>query len=320
MKLALLFPGQASQYVGMGRDLVALSDEARAVFALADEVSGLEVYRVCLEGPESLLTETEYAQVAVVATSIAALQVFRQWAAAHLPPLAIAYCAGHSVGEFSALAAAGALSPRVALELVSHRAALMGKTCRQIDGTMAAVFGLDEVVLMGICGEALGATGEVVEIANINAPDQIVISGHRNAVSYASERALAAGAKRVVPLKVAGPFHSEYMRPAANKFAEYVASAPIWPPAVPVVLNRTALPSTDPEELRRELVAQIYSPVRWAESVKLMHDNGCDVFIEVGPGQVLTGLAKRTISGARFLNVQDRPSLESTIETLQKMY
>lgn len=318
MKIGLLFPGQASQYVGMGQDLKALGPEIAQIFALADSATGLPISRVCAEGPESTLTETEYAQPAVVAVSIAAFLVFRQQALSRLPSLPVAYCAGHSVGEFSALVAAGALDPGAALDLVARRAALMGEACRETDGAMAAVFGLDEVVLMGICGEALGATGQVVEIANLNSPDQVVISGHRNAVSYASERALAAGAKRVIPLKVAGAFHSDYMRSAAARFSPFVQAAPMRPPAVPVVLNRTATPSTDVQEIRDELVTQLFSPVHWSESLDYMARHGCDTLIELGPGQVLSGLARRTVRGVRTLNIQDRASLEATLEALQE--
>ncbi len=318
MKIGLLFPGQASQYVGMGQELKALSSEAAQVFDLADSAAGLPISRVCAEGPEATLTETEYAQPAVVAVSIAAFLVFRRQAISRLPSLPVAYCAGHSVGEFSALVAAGALDPGPALDLVARRAALMGEACRETDGTMAAVFGLDEAVLMGICGEAMGATGQVVEIANLNSPDQIVISGHRDAVSYASERAVAAGAKRVIPLKVAGAFHSDYMRSAAAKFAPFVQAAPMRPPAVPVVLNRTATPSTDVQEIRDELVTQLFSPVHWSESLDYMVRHGCDTLIELGPGQVLSGLARRTVRGVRILNVQDRASLEATLDALDQ--
>ena len=247
----------------MGVDLREASPQARAIFEQVDRITSLAISRLCAEGPLEQLTPTEVAQPAVVATSLAALAVLRE----RIPGLEPAAVAGHSVGELAACVAAGALDEGGALELVAARALAMAAACVEVDGTMAAVIGLDEPALQTVCEEASAEDGSV-ELANLNAPGQLVISGERQAVARAGEGARAAGARRVLPLAVGGPFHSRYMRPAA-------------------------------EALRDELLVQVYSPVRWSASLGRLAALGCDRFLEVGPGTVLAGLVKRSLPEAR---------------------
>jgi [acyl-carrier-protein] S-malonyltransferase len=277
----------------MGADLRAASAEARRIFELADHITGLPVARVCAEGPLERLTETEVAQPAVVATSLAALAVLRE----SRPPEAAAV-AGHSVGEFAAYVAAGVLTPEDALGLVAIRARAMASACKAVDGTMAAVIGLDEPALRAAC-EAASHNGSSVELANLNSPGQLIVSGARDAIERVAERARAAGARRVLPLNVGGPFHSVYMRPAAASLAAAAAETSFSPARVPVVLNASAEATRDPHALRQELEVQVYSPVRWIDSLQRLAALGCDRFLEVGPGQVLAGLVRRTLPAAR---------------------
>lgn len=304
--LALLFPGQASQAVGMGVDLRARSRQARDLFALADRVTGLPITRLCEEGPLEQLTATEAAQPAVVVTSLAALAVLRDELGEDPAPLAVA---GHSVGELAAYVAAGALDAEAALRLVHERAQAMMAACAAVDGTMAAVLGLDEEPLRAACEAATQRDGSV-EVANLNAPGQLVISGERRAVERAAERAKAAGARRVLPLVVGGPFHSAYMQPAAERLARAVAAAPLRDAQVPVVVNVTAREADRADDLRAELAAQVSAPVRWSDTLRRLAALGCDRFLEVGPGQVLAGLVKRTLPEARVASFGHPATLE----------
>lgn len=315
MSYALLFPGQGSQRVGMADGLYDLSPETRALFAAADAVIGQPLSRVVAEGPPERLTDTRLAQPAIVATSLAALAALRARLQAAEAP-APAFCAGHSVGELAALAAAEAIEPPVALRLVARRAALMGEACAGVDGAMAAVFGLGEPTLAALCRQASDATGKSVEIANLNAPDQLVVSGHRAAITWLEQHGLERGIRRLMALNVGGPFHSTYMRPAAEAFAAALAEAPFRPPRVPVVLNRTARPTTDPDEIRRHLAAQVAAPVRWSESLRAMGAAGCTLFLEVGPSQVLSGLVRRTLPEARTVSVHDEAGLATAADAV----
>jgi [acyl-carrier-protein] S-malonyltransferase len=292
--LALLFPGQASQAVGMGVDLVQASGQARRLFELADAVTGLPISRLCAEGPLDRLTATDIAQPAVVTTSLAALAVLRE----QEPGVNFVATAGHSVGELAAYVAAGVLGEETALNLVHTRAQAMAAACATIDGGMAAVIGLDEQSLRQACLAASDAEG-CVEVANLNAPGQLIVSGARTAIDRLGPLARAAGARRLLPLNVGGPFHSVYMRPAADAFAEAVDAAEFGAASVPVVLNTTAQPTTDVEALREELRVQLYSPVRWIDSLRSLAALGCHRFLEVGPGTVVGGLVKRTLPEAR---------------------
>jgi [acyl-carrier-protein] S-malonyltransferase len=277
----------------MGTDLQAASVEAKRLFALADEVTGLPISQVSAEGPLERLTETDIAQPAVVATSLAALAFLENELT--LRPTAVA---GHSVGEYAAYVAIGVLDAESALRLVHTRAQAMAAACRTVDGTMAAVIGLDEAPLRAAC-EASSRDGSSVVVANLNAPGQLIVSGARDAIERLKQGAKAAGARRVLPLNVGGPFHSVYMRPAANVLAEAIRATVLRRANIPVVLNASAQATQDPPELRQELEIQVYSPVRWIESLQRLAQLGCDRFLEVGPGQVLAGMVRRTLPDVR---------------------
>ena len=294
----------------MATDLRAHSAQARRMFELADELTGLPVSRLCAEGPLDRLTETDVAQPAVVATSLAALAVLRERV-----ELRSEATAGHSVGEFAAYVAAGVLTPEDALRLVSARAHAMASACKSVDGTMAAVIGLDEAALRAAC-EAATHNGSSVEVANLNSPGQLIVSGARDAIERVAQQARAAGARRVLPLNVGGPFHSVYMRPAADVLAGAIAETTFRPAEIPVVLNASAQASQDPQTLRHELVVQVYSPVRWIETLVCLARLGCNRFLEIGPGQVLAGLVRRTLPDARvasFGSPGDLPAAEALI-------
>jgi [acyl-carrier-protein] S-malonyltransferase len=310
--LALLFPGQASQAIGMGTDLQQRSADARRLFGLADEVTGLPIARLCAEGPLERLTETEVAQPAVVTTSLAALAVLREELFHDLDAGAVA---GHSVGEFAAYVAAGVLEAEAALRLVQVRARAMAAACANVDGSMSAVIGLDEAALRAACTTA-SLSGSSVEVANMNAPGQLVVSGTRDALERIADHARAGGARRVLPLKVGGPFHSMYMRPAADALREALDRTPLRRADIPVVVNANAQATQDPDELRHELAVQVYSAVRWIETLERLAELGCDRFLEVGPGTVLAGLVRRTLPAARVANfggVSDLPDVCSLL-------
>ncbi len=307
MTLALLFPGQASQAVGMGVELRAANAEARRLFTLADEVTGLPIAASCAAGPLERLTATEVAQPAVVVTSLAALAVLRAEMGERLEYVAVA---GHSVGELAACVAAGAIDAEEALTLVNARATAMAEACGCVDGTMAAVLGLDEEPLRQACEKASRADGSAV-VANLNAPGQLVISGERFAVERAGQLAREAGARRVLPLNVGGPFHSAYMRPAAGTMAQAAAGAPIREAQVPIVANVSAREICTADEIRDELASQVAAPVRWTDSLRRLAEMGCDRFVEVGPGQVIAGLVKRTLPDVRVVSFSAPADLDA---------
>jgi [acyl-carrier-protein] S-malonyltransferase len=309
--LALLFPGQASQAVGMGTDLRDNSVEARRLFELADTVTGLPISELCADGPLERLTETDVAQPAVVTTSLAALSVLRY--AVALQPTAVA---GHSVGEIAAYVAAGVLEAESALRLVHARAQAMAAACRAVNGTMAAVIGLDEERLRAACAAA-SQNGSSVEVANLNAPGQLIVSGARDAIDRASVLAKAAGARRVLPLNVGGPFHSVYMRPAATALSEVISTTVFHRADIPVVVNASAQATQDPRELRTELEVQVYSPVRWIESLQRLAQLGCDQFLEVGPGQVLAGMVRRTLPDVKVASVGSLADLAGALSLVE---
>jgi [acyl-carrier-protein] S-malonyltransferase len=277
----------------MGADLIAQCSEARRLFEHADALTGLPISRLCAEGPLERLTTTEVAQPAVVVTSLAALAVLR----AHVE-LDYAAVAGHSVGEYAAYVAAGVFDADTALRLVHARAQAMATACSAVDGSMSAVIGLDEGSLRVACNTA-SQNGSSVEIANLNAPGNLIVSGARDALERVGDSARAAGARRVLPLTVGGPFHSVYMRPAAAALADALKTAEFASARVPVVLNASAEPELEPRGLRRELAEQVYSAVRWIETLNRLAALGCDRFLEVGPGNVLAGLVRRTLPGVK---------------------
>lgn len=310
MSIALLCPGQGSQRVGMAKDLAEAFPEARAALRSVDEALGFALSAVMWNGPEELLTRTDHAQPAILAHSSAV------WAVVG-PQLAgrVAAAAGHSLGEYSAYVAAGALGLADAARLVRRRGELMRDAGTARPGTMAAVMGLDPERVSAVCRQASGPD-TVVVAANLNAPDQIVISGDPAAVARAGELLMAAGAKRVIPLKVSGAFHSPLMAPAAAQFGEALALARFGRPAFPVVANASAEPVREPDDARRRLAEQLTSPVRWVESVRLLaHLAGDGVeFVEIGPGNVLTGLARRIAGGVRTVNLGSAADVRGYLE------
>ena len=302
MSIAWIFPGQGSQAAGMGQDLYDQFPAARAVFEEADAVLGFALSRLCFEGPAETLTETENAQPALLTMSVAVLAALG-WESepGDTQPRTVpdpAFVAGHSLGEYSALVAARAMSFPTALRLVRRRGELMAAAT---DGTMAAIIGLDMERLEAACDEAR-ALGPVV-IANENAPGQLVISGANTAVARAGELAKAAGASRVVPLKVSAAFHSPLMAAAAGGLRDAIEQAPLQPATVPVIANVSAQPITDEPAIRAELIQQVTAPVRWIATVENMARAGVDRFVEIGPGTVLSGLVKRIVPTAERLNL-----------------
>ncbi len=288
MSTGLLFPGQGSQFVGMGKDLADAYPEARAVFEAADETLGESLSELMWTGPEAELTQTRNAQPALLAHSVAVLRVLGDVAGA------ATVAAGHSLGEFSAYVAAGALGFEDALRAVRVRGEAMAATGSQRPGTMAAVLGLDAQVVEEVCGHVSREEGAgVVVPANFNATTQVVISGDVRAVERASETLAERGARRVVPLNVSGAFHSPLMANARPELEEALGRIDFSAPAFPVVSNVTGQAVTDGASIRDLLVEQLTSPVRWTESVATMMDAGVARFLEVGPGAVLSGLVRR---------------------------
>jgi [acyl-carrier-protein] S-malonyltransferase len=289
-RCAYLFPGQGSQYVGMGSDLYAAVPEARAVFDQADQVLGIDLSRLCFDGPAETLNDTWNTQPAILVASIAVLRV---WETEKLEMGPLAYVAGHSMGEFSALVAAGALSFADGLKLVRERGRLMKQAGERSPGGMAAILGLEREPVEKVCATAREQSGEYVGVANDNCPGQIVISGASSALERAMELAQEQGAKRVTRLVVSIAAHSPLMAEAAAEFSRALDATPFHEPAVPLVANATAAPLTAPDDIRDALRRQLTSPVRWTESVRWMIAQGVSCFVEVGPKDVLAGLLRR---------------------------
>ncbi|MBK6880115.1 MAG: ACP S-malonyltransferase [Elusimicrobia bacterium] len=303
MKTAFVFPGQGSQYVGMGAELAATYPAARAVIDRARALLGDAYVDVFLNGPEEKLKDTRYTQVALFIVSMAAHAVLKGLGAR------ADFTAGHSLGEYSALCAAGAFDFETGLRLVKARGEAIGAAAAKVPGTMAAIVGLDRAVVEGICQNA--SSHGVCQAVNYNCPGQIVIAGEVAAVEAAVKAAQAAGSPKSIVLNVSGPFHSSLMKPAAEAMAGELAKATLQPPAVPVVMNVDARPATEPGVIRTNLVRQIDHPVLWEDTLKTLFAAGVERFIEVGPGRVLSGLLRRTDKTKKFSNIEDKKSAEA---------
>ncbi len=325
-KVAFLFPGQGSQAVGMGADVFAASAAAKQVFSVFDDSLGFPLSTLCFEGPEETLRSTINAQPAIVAVSLAYLAAFQEALSAQTSswstPLTPAYTAGHSVGEFSALVAAGAIEVADVARLVRERGRLMHEEEVACPGGMAAVIGMDEEPLEAICQEVRqhnqehsgghAGLGQVV-LANYNAPGQIVISGEQRALADASTLARERGAKRVIPLSVSGAFHSPVMQPAISPLALALADADMHNASIPIVSNIKAEPITDVDGLRNELAQQVAAPVQWMHIVEYLSNAGITTFFEIGPGQALAGMIKRIARGATIINIGSTGEIEKAV-------
>jgi len=307
-KLAFLFPGQASQYPGMGRELAENHPAARSVFDEADRALGFSVSDLCFTGSEEALKLTANTQPAILTVSVAAYRVLAE------NGVQPAFVAGHSLGEFSALVAAGGLEFSDAVRLVRRRGEYMQSAVPEGVGAMAAILGLSPAQVAGICRQA--ADGQVVAPANLNSPEQTVISGHAEAVKRAVQLASADGAKRAVILPVSAPFHSSLMQPAALRLEADLRATPFHPLRLPLVNNADAELTTSGDEARESLIRQVTLPVRWEESVRELIDQGVNTFVEVGPGRVLTGLLRQIDRSIHVFNVEDEKSLRLTLEKL----
>ncbi len=312
MTQAYVFPGQGSQAVGMGKDLAATFAEAREVFAEVDEALKQKLSRLMFEGPPETLILTENAQPALMAVSMAVVRVLEKQGKVSLRETA-RYVAGHSLGEYSALAAAGSLALADTARLLKTRGLAMQKAVPVGEGAMAVLLGLELDQAVEVAREASG-NGQVCATANDNAPGQVVVSGHRAAVERAIELAKTRGGKRAMLLPVSAPFHCPLMQPAADAMAEALAKVAIKSPAVPLVANVTAATVLDPDEIRRLLVEQVTAMVRWRESVHMMKAAGVDTLVELGSGKVLTGLTKRIDGELTGISLQAPQDIENYLK------
>jgi [acyl-carrier-protein] S-malonyltransferase len=298
-KRAILFPGQGAQAVGMGKDFAEAIPECRALFDRASSVLGYDLAAICFDGPIEKLTVSAHAQPGIFVASMAC------WTALQLqqPGIGFDYAAGLSSGEWTALHVAGVVEFEDALKILEARGRFMQEACVAQKGGMLAVIGAERDALEKICA------GSGVEMANFNSPEQTVLSGTADGIAAAEKLAREMGLKKVLPLNVAGAFHSKLMRPAADKFAAVVKGIAFKPARLPVVSNVTGRPHGGPDEIRAKMVEQIYSSVQWVLTVQWLKEQGTTEYVECGPGKVLTGLVKRIDKGARLHSIQDRSSL-----------
>ena len=308
-KIAFIFPGQGSQQVGMGQEFVQNSKESKAFYDKCDEVLQFSLSNLMLNGPAEELTLTYNAQPALLTTGVMVAQKLMD---AGIKP---DYTAGHSLGEYSAFVTSGALSFEDAVLTVHKRGLFMNDAVPAGEGAMAAILGLDAASLKAVCNQ-ITAEGNVVQLANLNCPGQIVISGTKSGVEKASAAAKEAGAKRAIPLVVSGPFHSELMREAAVKLQEVIDSIEVNTPHTPIISNVGANLLEGPAAIRQEMIEQVYSPVLWEDDVRKLLELGVTTFIECGPGKVLSGLVKKVDRSVKTYCVYDEASLQEAIEAI----
>lgn len=306
-KIAFVFPGQGSQKVGMGRDVYEQYDQAKDIFEQADEALDEKLSDLIFTGPEEELKLTYHTQPALLTTSIALLTIFAEQG---IKP---DYVAGHSLGEYSALVAAGVLSFEDAVRAVRARGQFMDAAVPAGEGAMAAVLGAEREALQQCC-EEIEASGELVQLANLNCPGQIVVSGTAAGVQQVVERGKAFGARRVIPLEVSGPFHSRLMEPAAKQLAEVLDQLTWQTPQVPLVANVTAEQVNDVAEIKQLLEAQVYSAVLWEDSIKWMIAQGVSTFFEIGSGQVLSGLIKKIDRNVKVYSIHNEATLKEVYD------
>ncbi|QHW30101.1 ACP S-malonyltransferase [Paenibacillus rhizovicinus] len=303
-KTAFVFPGQGAQAVGMGQDIYEAFPASRAVIDAADEALGFKLSDIIFQGPEEQLKQTANTQPALLAVSIAFLEALKE------SGLKADYAAGHSLGEYSALVAAGTLSFQDAIRTVRARGEFMEQAVPSGQGAMAAVLGAEREALAALCVSASADAG-AVELANVNCPGQIVVSGTAAGVQAVVERGKEAGAKRVIPLEVSGPFHSSLMKPAAERLEGVLASVSMQDASIPVIANVTARPVTESGEIRKLLAEQVYSPVLWEDSVRCLIEQGVDTFVEIGSGTVLAGLIKKIDKTVKVISVNSLEALKA---------
>ena len=310
-KTAFIFPGQGSQAVGMAKDAYEAVPAATEVFRQADERLGFALSTLVFEGPDTALKQTSNTQPALLTASIALYEAFKEKMGIHPD-----YVAGHSLGEYSALVASGVLAFEDAVEIVRTRGKFMEQAIPDGQGGMAAVLGADREALAALCRD-ITESGQLVELANINCPGQIVVSGTKEGVAAVAERVKEAGGKRAITLEVSGPFHSSLMKEAATKLSGKLGAVTFSKAQIPVVANVTAKPVREGSEIRQLLVDQVYSPVLWEDSVTWLLEQGVDTFVEFGPGSVLTGLVKKIDKTVKLYNISSLESFASVREALE---
>ncbi|MDE5413003.1 ACP S-malonyltransferase [Alkalihalobacterium chitinilyticum] len=309
-KIAFIFPGQGSQFVGMGQSLIENKQELQRTFNIADEKLGYSLSDIMLNGPEEMLKRTENTQPALLTMSVAVLEALKEY------DITPDFVAGHSLGEYSALVCAKSLSFEDAVHTVRQRGLFMEEAVPAGEGAMAAILGMDREVLLEVT-EEVSNNGDAVQLANLNCPGQIVISGTAEGVRKASETAKEKGAKRVIPLQVSGPFHSSLMKPAAEKLSNVLDEITISEAEVPVIANVTADVVTGAADIKEKLIEQVYSPVLWEDTVRRLLDLGVDTFVEIGAGNVLSGLVRKVQRRVNVYAISDIESIEAMVTKMK---